>query len=285
MRPRRARLGCGPIETVLPVAERASMRPRRARLGCVVVHGCAPTRLSWWFRDVPSVPWHPRRARLGLIEAALLVIKAISTETRHPRRARLGLIEARTTRSIHRSQSKHPRRARLGLIEAPRVWCSPATRRCIRGARASASLKQPDQHRAPRKRLSIRGARASASLKPPHNRYASGFGRRIRGARASASLKLNWLDGQAPCHATHPRRARLGLIEAIKPMPQKVDNATHPRRARLGLIEARRLGSCCQIFRCSIRGARASASLKPQAVQATQPLIDKASEARAPRPH
>src|SRR5579883_1707666 len=237
MRPRRARLGCGPIETVLPVAERASMRPRRARLGCVVVHGCAPTRLSWWFRDVPSVPWHPRRARLGLIEAALLVIKAISTETRHPRRARLGLIEARTTRSIHRSQSKHPRRARLGLIEAPRVWCSPATRRCIRGA------------------------------------------------RASASLKLNWLDGQAPCHATHPRRARLGLIEAIKPMPQKVDNATHPRRARLGLIEARRLGSCCQIFRCSIRGARASASLKPQAVQATQPLIDKASEARAPRPH
>jgi len=75
-------------------------------------------------------------------------------------------------------------------------------------------LKQPDQHRAPRKRLSIRGARASASLKPPHNRYASGFGRRIRGARASASLKLNWLDGQAPCHATHPRRARLGLIEA-----------------------------------------------------------------------
>src|SRR5579884_596752 len=70
MRPRRARLGCSPSKYRLSAKSQsfneaearaprmhqeltknwgflgASMRPRRARLGCVVVHGCAPTRLS-----------------------------------------------------------------------------------------------------------------------------------------------------------------------------------------------------------------------------------------------
>src|SRR5579883_1662390 len=86
---------------------------------------------------------------------------------------------------------------------------------------------------------------------------------RIRGARASASLKPDrhhagqWLYGQ------HPRRARLGLIEATEILLRSQKFlAPHPRRARLGLIEAEE--DTCPLTLCfrGIRGARASASLK-----------------------
>ena len=61
----------------------------------------------------------------------------------------------------------------------------------IRGARASASLKQADQEvNLGSVEQSIRGARASASLKQILP-WLKGRGElRIRGARASASLKL-----------------------------------------------------------------------------------------------
>src|SRR5579883_62215 len=84
-----------------------------------------------------------------------------------------------------------------------------------------------------------------------------------RGLRASASLKLRAVDRRRRIRAGHPRRARLGLIEAraidaaptaawtnirgaraspslkrrleADPLPAQ---SRHPRRARLGLIEA-----------------------------------------------
>ena len=82
----------------------------------------------------------------------------------------------------------------------------------------------------------------------------------------------------------------------------------HPRRARLGLIEAMGASRAHRATSPGIRGARASASLKPiplyparvgrrrhprrarlGLIEATTSLADfaiaRASEARAPRPH
>src|SRR5579883_1911294 len=94
-------IACG-IKRPLLVAERHRSNTRRYCLG---VQGL--------------VGWeHPRRARLGLIEA-LTGAKQWSLYQSHPRRARLGLIEAAYEwRTIPYSHSTHPRRARLGLIEA-----------------------------------------------------------------------------------------------------------------------------------------------------------------------
>src|SRR5579885_1505411 len=109
----------------------------------------------------------------------------------HPRRARLGLIEAGGGLPLTASAlCTHPRRARLGLIEADAFVSRPMPARRIRGARASASLKRRCRLRGLRPPLCIRGARASASLKR-RSFHAVLFCRdRIRGARASASLKL-----------------------------------------------------------------------------------------------
>ena len=134
----------------------------------------------------------------------------------------------------------HPRRTRLGLIEAAAcgffalVSCAG-----IRGARASASLKLDAGATGVAGVAGIRGARASASLKP-YERTArrSRHARRIRGARASASLK---------------------------PVNRRIDRPhrpMHPRRTRLGLIEAGPISSAVACALGSIRGARASASLK-----------------------
>ena len=61
----------------------------------------------------------------------------------------------------------------------------------------------------------------------------------IRGARASASLKPVSSDSESLSFAVHPRRARLGLIEATQsPNLYRHHRNLHPRRARLGLIEA-----------------------------------------------
>src|SRR5579885_593784 len=106
----------------------------------------------------------------------------------------------------------------------------------------------------------------------------------------------------------HPRRARLGLLEAENAMQQSVIDPMHPRRARLGLIEARPFLAALSFARVCIRGARASASLKPdhwlggrgeewsiRGARASASLKLRAafsaalraaaSEARAPRPH
>ena len=59
----------------------------------------------------------------------------------------------------------------------------------------------------------------------------------------------------------------------------------HPRRARLGLIEAAPDWDGGKQECGSIRGARASASLKRATKPAKHRGLVKASEARAPRPH
>src|SRR5579885_2342656 len=131
----------------------------------------------------------------------------------------------------------------------------------------------------------------------------------IRGARASASLKHARTNQSSLQRSQHPRRARLGLIEAPTSELHMALETAHPRRARLGLIEASSPVSSSTRL-ASIRGARASASLKlwatgpclPQALahprRARLGLIEAqhlrrnrralfalASEARAPRPH
>src|SRR5579885_2475948 len=88
--------------------------------------------------------WHPRRARLGLIEAEAPAARpmparhirgarasaslkraflklTVTPLAPHPRRARLGLIEAPLPASRSPAASLHPRRARLGLIEATQL--------------------------------------------------------------------------------------------------------------------------------------------------------------------
>src|SRR5690606_5873849 len=62
----------------------------------------------------------------------------------------------------------------------------------------------------------------------------------------------------------HPRRTRLGLIEAGPSFGAAlVVSGAHPRRTRLGLIEALRRHFKVFAGTARIRGARASASLKP----------------------
>jgi len=81
---------------------------------------------------------------------------------------------------------------RLGLIEAEQRRCYvPGIAVGIRGACASASLKRE-------------GDKNAISQHPTS----------IRGACASASLKHEYLDGILPAEIVHPRRVRLGLIEA-----------------------------------------------------------------------
>ena len=61
----------------------------------------------------------------------------------YPRRTRLGLIEAYFVWGVTVRQGWYPRRTRLGLIEAITLYSplNPSTT-CIRGVRASASLKR-----------------------------------------------------------------------------------------------------------------------------------------------
>ena len=164
-----------------------------------------------------QAPRHPRRVRLGLIEAAVLAHHALQSLRWHPRRVRLGLIEASTFASSmvvrpngirgacasaslkpHRPQcalttlGRHPRRVRLGLIEALNIrWAVIVLYPGIRGACASASLKQ----------------KSFGDLATPELWS-------IRGACASASLKLRVSNLCTPRQPRHPRRVRLGLIEA-----------------------------------------------------------------------
>src|SRR5579871_2964784 len=73
----------------------------------------------------------------------------------------------------------------------------------------------------------------------------SGVATGIRGARASASLKLQVLRHRFEKCQVHPRRTRLGLIEAPAPRATIELGGRHPRRVRLGLIEAPP-GAACQ---------------------------------------
>src|SRR5579885_1346649 len=155
----------------------------------------------------------------------------------------------------------HPRRARLGLIEAENAM--------------QQSVIDPMHPR--RARLGLIEARPFLA--------ALSFARVcIRGARASASLKRRSLELLGIQSGVHPRRARLGLIAARPLVGGAGGGVEQPRRARRGLIEAtRRL--LCGLASGRIRGARASASLKPR-LRSRYPLLDcRASEARAPRPH
>ena len=158
------------------------------------------------------VGWlHPRRARLGLIEATSPASCAHRAQPRHPRRARLGLIEARSSRGDRPRRPWHPRRARLGLIEARRVEALPMPsmrahpRRARLGLIEAMRLLEPmwDSAWHPRRaRLGLIEARQNAeNLCQPH---------RIRGARASASLKL---DRQRQRHAN----ARASEARAPRP--------------------------------------------------------------------
>src|SRR5579875_2116674 len=114
------------------------------------------------------------------------------------------------------SHPGHPRRTRLGLIEArPTTDAAHFLHGGIRGAHASASLKRPE--------------RSAPKRKSPW---------RIRGAHASASLKRGFLQRPEQDPATHPRRTRLGLIEAMRMSVRTDSRPWHPRRTRLGLIEA-----------------------------------------------
>ena len=86
----------------------------------------------------------------------------------------------------------------------------------IRGVRASASLKLLQVGISVfLLLLPIRGVRASASLKRAHvRRMRRVHLSTIRGVRASASLKQRRAFRAEPREARHPRRTRLGLIEA-----------------------------------------------------------------------
>ena len=108
----------------------------------------------------------------------------------------------------------HPRRSRLGLIEAPTDIVNQAIMLSIRGVRASASLKLCETPCSCGRISGIRGVRASASLKRNHPARRNIPRRRIRGVRASASLKQRSLDRIEGRLDVHPRRSRLGLIEA-----------------------------------------------------------------------
>ena len=124
-----------------------------------------------------------------------------------------------------------------------------------------------------------------------------------------SKARQDCLDSQWLVRREHPRRVRLGLIEAERSSASKGRRGWHPRRVRLGLIEARTAEQQMQPLERRIRGACASASLKhcrtcvyavidplhPRRVrlgliEAVAPEIsmaiaDAASEARAPRPH
>jgi hypothetical protein len=84
---------------------------------------------------------HPRRSRLGLIEAgAWALLAGVPCRIRGIRAsASLKLDGFHVAVTV---QGRHPRRSRLGLIEA-RGCCGRRRCRCsrIRGVRASASLK------------------------------------------------------------------------------------------------------------------------------------------------
>ena len=126
-----------------------------------------------------------------------------------------GLIEATATRPSPQAVVGHPRHVRLGLIEAVNGWFWPHVHaRCIRGVRASASLKLGTGHWRRHRHLGIRGVRASASLKPV----------------LVPSCQNSFVR--------HPRRTRLGLIEARPLARFCVADNSHPRLTRLGLIEA-----------------------------------------------
>ena len=83
----------------------------------------------------------------------------------------------------------------------------------------------------------IRGVRASASLKLLGTAMSRIRRDAIRGVRASASLKPATIVDSSTVLA-HPRRTRLGLIEARSGAAERPDFRRHPRRTRLGLIEA-----------------------------------------------
>ena len=133
---------------------------------------------------------HPRRARLGLIEARPGRWPCCRRRRRIRGARASASLKPRRKAGEQLEEGAHPRRARLGLIEALSPWtartASPAG---IRGARASASLKHrlggvvgwwPPAHRR-RARLGLIEARPAAQARGrcgPH-----------RGARASASLK------------------------------------------------------------------------------------------------
>ena len=129
---------------------------------------------------------------------------------------------------------------RLGLIEATSRSASISRQPRIRGACASASLKRGQF------------GRPVSAARPG-----------IRGACASASLKPVLIGRIAPRdRETHPRRVRLGLIEAGTSVVTKTSQRKHPRRVRLGLIEARTASRTRPGPERRIRGACASASLK-----------------------
>src|SRR5579885_2444948 len=134
----------------------------------------------------------------------------------HPRRARLGLIEAGGGLPLTASAlCTHPRRARLGLIEADAFVSRPMPARHIRGARASASLKRaflkltvtPLAPHPRRARLGLIEAPLPASRSPA----ASLHPRRAR----LGLIEATQLPRRALLPRSHPRRARLGLIEAL----------------------------------------------------------------------
>src|SRR5579883_1186856 len=86
------------------------MHPRRTRLGLIeAMHSSQSYRVAHG---------HPRRTRLGLIEARDDYLFHGDRRDGHPRRTRLGLIEAPTYVRRFARRPLHPRRTRLGLIEA-----------------------------------------------------------------------------------------------------------------------------------------------------------------------
>src|SRR5579885_1320527 len=116
--------------------------------------------------------------------------------------------------------ARHPRRARLGLIEGFFVvfFLPPHLDDCIRGARASASLK------------AVLGTPIRLPCSQKHPRRA----------------RLGLIEGQSWTArvmrtSMHPRRARLGLIEGPSTPAGITCRISHPRRARLGLIEGMKL--------------------------------------------
>src|SRR5579883_2148916 len=164
------------------------------------------------------------------------------------------------------------------------------------GARCWSGCFNEAEARAPRMQRRVAGEHQTlgASMRP-------------RRARLGCFDWLRWMLRVVRA-SMRPMRARFGLIEALSATCNTVSTGPHTRRARLGLIEAR---LCVRgtVGTLSIRGARASASLKHlwglswDVTGALHPrrarlgLIEalsrrtlcasrlRASEARAPRPH
>ena len=140
-----------------------------------------------------------------------------------------------------------------------------SVRGCIRGVKASASLKPRLANVPPRrcaryprckslglieapnhhllrvqKWVGIRGVKASASLKPFRCRSFCLWRGSIRGVKASASLKRRSGDTVEPVCRGYPRCKSLGLIEASTSSRRSVGCRLYPRCKSLGLIEALR---------------------------------------------